>query len=285
MKNSTSRLLLLLAAAQLLLAAPPVKSGWFVTSDSVRLDYREAGTGPPIVFVPGWTMPGEIWERQIRHFSEQYHVVALDPRSQGESERPSEGHYPERRARDIKELVDSLKLAPAVLVGWSMGVPELLTYVDQFGTSTVRALVLVDGVIGADPGMSNASLLEFLRAIQTGRTQFAERFVRSMYKQPQPEEYLKRITSLSLRTPTNTAALLIANMFLRGDWRSVLPKLDRPVLYTYTPELEQHARNLKAKVPSARLEVFPDAGHALFVDDAGKFNQVLDEFLNTVPSK
>src|SRR2546430_2823580 len=31
------------------------------------------------------------------------------------------GNSPERRARDIQELVDHLKLAPVVLVGWSLG--------------------------------------------------------------------------------------------------------------------------------------------------------------------
>jgi len=38
------------------------KSGFFTTSDGVKLHYLEAGQGPAIVFVPGWTMPGWIWE-------------------------------------------------------------------------------------------------------------------------------------------------------------------------------------------------------------------------------
>lgn len=127
-----------------------IAGGFFTTSDGVKIHYLEAGRGPAIVFVPGWTMPAEIWEPQIRHFSRSHRVAALDPRSQGLSEKPTEGHYPERRAEDIKELVDRLRLAPAVLVGWSMGVPEVLTYVDRFGTSSVRAAVLVDGYIGGD---------------------------------------------------------------------------------------------------------------------------------------
>jgi len=74
-----------------------------------------------------------------------HHVVALDPRSQGDSDKRSDHNYPERRAQDINELVNHLKLSPVVLVGWSLGVNELLTYAEQFGGSLVRAYVLVDG--------------------------------------------------------------------------------------------------------------------------------------------
>ena len=56
------------------------KSAHFVTSDGVRLHYLDAGSGPPLVFVPGWTMPAWIWEPQLSHFSASHRVVALDPR-------------------------------------------------------------------------------------------------------------------------------------------------------------------------------------------------------------
>ena len=44
------------------------ESKYFQTSDDVTLHYLEAGSGPTIVFVPGWTMPAEIWEHQLRYF-------------------------------------------------------------------------------------------------------------------------------------------------------------------------------------------------------------------------
>jgi non-heme chloroperoxidase len=64
--------------------------------------------------------------------SKNYRVIAVDPRSQGESEKPTYGLLPETRARDYKELVDQLGLKQPVLIGWSMGCGELLSYVEQF---------------------------------------------------------------------------------------------------------------------------------------------------------
>ncbi len=264
-------------------SAPPVKSGFVTTSDGVRLHYLESGSGPAILFVPGWTMPAEIWEPQIAHFAAGHRVVAMDPRSQGASGKPAEGHYPERRAQDIKEVVDQLKLAPAALVGWSLAVSELLTYVEQYGTSTVRALVLVDGTIGSDPNpKETAQTWAWTKALQVNRREFTEKFVRSMYAKPQPEAYLQRVVAASLKTPTNSAVVLIANSTARGDWRSVLPKLDRPVLYAAGPRMKAQAQMLKSRLPSTRVEVFDDCGHALFIDDAPRFNRVVEEFLGGV---
>ena len=109
-------------------AAQTTKSEFFKTSDGVRIHYLEAGHGRPIVFIPGWTMPAWIWQKQIDEFSKHYRVIAVDPRSQGESDKPLYGHLPETRARDYKELVDQLRLKHPVLVGWSMGCGELVKY-------------------------------------------------------------------------------------------------------------------------------------------------------------
>ena len=57
----------------------------------MRLHYLEAGPrlGHTIVFVPGWTMPAWIWAPQIQAFGQQYHVMAFDPRGQGDSDAPA----------------------------------------------------------------------------------------------------------------------------------------------------------------------------------------------------
>jgi non-heme chloroperoxidase len=106
--------------------------------DGVQIHYVEAGQGDPIVFIPGWRMPGWIWQKQINGLSDKYRVIAVDPRSQGESDKPNYGYLPETRARDYKELVDQLGLEQPVLIGWSMGCGELLSYVEQFGEDGIR---------------------------------------------------------------------------------------------------------------------------------------------------
>jgi non-heme chloroperoxidase len=71
----------------------------------------------------------------------------------------------------------------------------------------------------------------------------------------------------------------------RADWRPAIARLDRPVLITCESGLKSMVADLiKSMVPSTRVELFDDAGHALFVDDAGRFNAVLDDFIQHLPA-
>ncbi|MBI2957183.1 MAG: alpha/beta hydrolase [Acidobacteria bacterium] len=289
-KDSRRRNVLLVVA--LLLMAPlgsraepeahkRYKSGFVTTTDGVRIHYLEAGQGgPAILFLPGWTMPAWIWEHQLEHFSKTHRVVAMDPRSQGDSSQTSEGHYPAARARDIRAVIEQLKLAPVVLVGWSMGVGEAVAYVDQFGTNDLAALILVDGIAGSDfdPQLT-PQMLGWANSFQLDRKKTTETFVREMYRRSQSEEYLKRVTEASLATPTNSAmALLLA--YSATDLRPALARIDKPtlVLVARSPWLRFY-EELHQRIPGSRLEVMEGVGHAVFADDPAAFNALLDTFL------
>jgi non-heme chloroperoxidase len=278
-------LLCILLAPAILAQTPVAKSNFFKTSDGTRIHYLEAGSGRAIVFIPGWTMPAWIWQKQIDGLSGKYHVIAVDPRSQGESDKPPYGHLPENRARDYKELVDHLGLKQPALVGWSMGCGELMKYVEQFGDSNVGAVVLVDGFAADKPSPEMyAGLGGWMNTLQQDRAKQADGFVRHMYTKPQPEDYLKRVIAASMQVPADTAAVLIYNMLAVSGWSTAFAKMDKPLMFAYQPDNQTSADFLKSKLgDKVRLEKFEGDGHALFVDDADKFNRLLDEFMKGVP--
>ena len=263
------------------------KSGFIKTSDGVRIHYVEAGEGRSIVFIPGWMMPAWIWEKQIDELSKKYRVIAVDPRSQGESDKPTYGHLPETRARDYEELVDQLGLKQPVLIGWSMGCGELLSYVEQRGDDGIGGLVLVDGLIPAKQNPEIVSVLsEWTYQLQQDRQKEADVFVRAMYKKRQPEDYIQRVKYATLEVPTDTAVALIYNMISVADFSNALARITRPMLFAYEPALQPNADFLKAKLgDKVRLERFDEDGHALFVDDPVKFNRMVDEFVKSLPKQ
>ena len=270
----------LLLVSPALHGAASVKDGSFTTSDGVKLHYLESGAGSTILFVPGWTMPAEIWQPQIEYFSKTYHVVAVDPRSQGASDKPAEGNYPSRRAQDYRELIDHLGGAPVVLVGWSLAVHEALTYVEMFGTDKLSALVLVDlNVYTPSTQEERDRRYTMLHNFQADRKQFAATFVRGMYQKPQTEPYLESVTEASLKTPTNSAVAMLAEYAVKNDLRPALPKLNIPVLAVMTENNRSAVELITSAVPGSQAEVFEDAGHCLFVDDADRFDTVLAAFL------
>ena len=291
--------------------SPSVKSGFITTSDGVKIHYLEAGKSvqspsaevgnplpngvtptkgsiavsaakqpPSILFVPGWTMPAWIWQKQIDYFSQDYRVVAMDPRSQGESSQTSEGLYPAVRARDIKAVVDQLHLAPVVIVSWSMAVVETMAYIDQFGTKDFAGLVLVDSATGGRSAGEADRDLGLLKGLLEDRQNTTSGFVRQInFKKPQPEDYIQKLIQASLRVPTNTAVTLLVGYFT-ADYRAVLPKIDKPtvVCAAKSGEIAQ-ITDMQTKISGSQLEVFDGDGHAPFVDDPDKFNAVVEDLL------
>ena len=275
-------------AHQVIWAQSEFRSSHFMTSDGAKLHYLEVGSGPTLVFVPGWTAPSEIWEPQLHYFANTHRVIALDPRSQGRSEKTTDGHYLVRRGKDIGELIEHLGAEPAVVIGWSLGVLEILTYAQEFGTDLFRGVVLVDMFIGRDlkPGDPPPLAAPWLSQLQVDREAFTNTFVRGLFRSEQSEEYLNTLARALLKTPTNTAVTLVTNVYPlgSGDWRPALESLDRPVLYVVAGSTDQ-AGMVKKLRPDARIEVFEDAGHALFVDEPERFNRVLEGFLATLPQQ
>ena len=266
----------------LLLAPAPgyADSATFTTSDDVRLHYETRGAGRPMVFLPGWSMPASIYEAQLAHFSKTHRVLALDPRSQGQSDIARSGHEPERRARDVHELLEHEKLEDVILVGWSLGVLDTLAYTHYHGASRVRALVLVDNSVGegTPPKPSN-----FLKELAENRPRAVERFVRGMFRRPQSEQYYRALTASALRTPYAASVELLSYPRPREFWRDALYAAQCPVLYMVTPKFAEQAEIVQRRAPHAEVAVFNAAGHALFVDEPERFNRTVERFLAQLP--
>jgi len=280
------RMISAIALLLLALAAPAraAQDKYFTSSDGVRLHYTEAGRGRTIVFVPGWTMPAWIFDPQIADLSRYYHVIAFDPRSQGDSGIAAAGHEPGRRGQDIAELLAELGPAPVVLVGWSLGVLDSLAYLHAHGDGQVAGMILVDNSVGENPPPSpealpgNGERRRGRRPAVSRETQMRN-FVRGMFARAMPADYLERLTQAALRTPPAAAAALLAYPVPRSFWREAVYSTRKPVLYIVRQGLAGQAASLAAGDPTAESVVLNGVGHAMFVDDPQRFDSLVYAFL------
>src|SRR5438445_11141768 len=206
------------AAAGVLLAAPAPgaeKKLWkdlYVTTGDIKVHYLEAGTGTRhMVFIPGWTMAAEVWREQIPYFAARgFHVLALDPRSQGLTTKTEGGNTCHQQAADLFVFLKNLGIEHPILVGWSAGVTVLLEYISSPETLQPEFLVLVDGaptLLNQDDytyGQTMQQARNLLLSIEDGRAKFADQFVRGMFKSRQPELLYQEILTGSSKTPTGT---------------------------------------------------------------------------------
>jgi microsomal epoxide hydrolase len=272
-------------------ATAPLSDDRFVAvAPDIRIRVIDTGhpSGKPaLVLVPGWTFTADIWREEIDRFSKDRRVIAIDPRSQGQSTKTAVGDTPEQRARDLKAVLDQLKPGPVVLVGWSQGVQDVAAYLGEFGTQGVSGVVLVDSSVSRGA----ASMAE---ASKAAAAQFAqidymakdpEAYVRGMdgaiIRRPLPKAELDRLVASQLQTPPAIAVGMWVADLWGADRTPALAKLDCPTLViasAYSPELDVE-RGQAAKLPHARFEVVDNAGHTVFIDQPEMFDALVTKFL------
>lgn len=283
-------------------AAPVVapRSRYLTTSDGVRLHLLEAAarTSPAqapviVLLVPGWSMPATIWRRQMALSGAGVAaVVALDPRGQGQSDVPGGGFHIDRRADDLNEVVSHL-LGTAqgakprlVLVGWSLGALEALHYLRRHGEAEIAGLVLVDSSIGEGPAPDAPSAAGsaprtngFADELRRDRRAALKNFMRAIFRQPPPQAELDALTDAALRLPLEASLALFPSTLPREHWQSATRSFTKPLLYALTPQFEAQAASLRKHRPATQIELFPQAGHALFADEPERFNRMLSAFI------
>ena len=251
-------------------------------SDGVVLSVIESGVNKnaplTIVLIPGWCMPAWLWQPQMDALSAHYPVIALDPRGQGESDVPDSGYNFERRATDIHEFL--LPYQNVLLVGWSLGALEVLEYAHRFGEDKLAGMVLVDSSVGELPVPPPGGT--FLEALREKRNDTLDEFVRAMYASPRPDAEVIALLHDVKRMSLDNSIALLSSGIPREHWKECAHAFKKPLLYVVTPQFEEQARNLEKNRPGTRVEIFAEAGHALFVDEPERFNALLLVFAGSV---
>ena len=92
-----------------------------MTKDGTQIYYKDWGTGQAIVFSHGWPLNADSWGAQMVFLaSNGYRCIAHDRRGHGRSSQPWSGNEIDTYADDLSELIETLDLKGAVLIGFSM---------------------------------------------------------------------------------------------------------------------------------------------------------------------
>ena len=265
-------------------------------SDSFNMFYEESGRGTSsVVLVPGWTMSTQVFEHQLRYFknSTKYRVISYDPRGQGLSSKTTLGHDYSQRGRDLAVFIAQLNLKSIVLVGWSFGVLDVLSYIDQFGIKKLKGLVILDGSpkTMATTRKDSWAWIDQKDSDKTrqyttlGALNNPEKLFRNFTMwmlEKASEENIRQITRLSYQTPPFVAALTNETASY-ADYEKTLKNLDKkiPVYVFVRNEWKKVAGEwVKAELSKARFSYM--GKHLMFWERHKKFNPMLESFLETL---
>ena len=267
------------------------------TPDGVQLHYEESGEGQTIVFVHEFAGDHRSWEAQMRYFSRRYHCVAYSARGYTPSDIPSEGSmYSQDHARkDILAILDHLDVEKGHIVGLSMGGFATL----HFGIhhpERAHSLVVAGCGYGAEPDRRTQFREETEKAAEMIESSTGDAFAKQYAEGPTRVQFQNKDPRgwADFRDQLAEHSLEGAALTMRGVQR------ERPSLFDLEADLRQITVPmlvltgdedepclipniyLKRTVPSAALQILPNTGHTINIEEPAAFNAAVSDFLAQV---
>ena len=267
------------------------------TPDGVQLHYEESGEGQTIVFVHEFAGDHRSWEAQMRYFSRRYHCVAYSARGYTPSDIPSKGSmYSQDHARmDLLAILDHLDVEKGHIVGLSMGGFATLHFGIHY-SERAHSLVVAGCGYGAEPDRrtqfreETEKVAEIIQS-STGDAfaeQYAQGPTRVQFQNKDPRgwaDFCDQLAEHSLDGAAFTMRGVQSQRPSLFDLEADLREITVPMLVLTGDEDEPCLIPniyLKRTVPSAALQILPNTGHTINIEEPAAFNAAVSDFLAQV---
>jgi pimeloyl-ACP methyl ester carboxylesterase len=257
----------------------------------------DIGEGDPIVFIHGLSGAWVNWLENIPHFACSHRVVAMDLPGFGHSPMPRDQISISGYGRIVDELLDTLGIDRAVIVGNSMGGFIGAEVALQFSTR-VDKLVLVSAAGLSIEHQRNERVLRALERldnllIYTGG--WAATRSETLTRRPRMRRQMMRLVAHRAEA---LPAPLIAEQVKGSGKPGFVPALDALTDYPIRERLGEiecpvlvvwgekdrlipvrDAHEFGRLIPNVQVEVWPDTGHVAMLERPAAFNALVDRFL------
>ncbi|WPB83220.1 alpha/beta fold hydrolase [Sediminicoccus rosea] len=269
------------------------------TEDGVDLHYIEAGEGTPLIFAHEFAGDARSWEPQIRFFSRRYRCIAFHARGYPPSSVPSspKSYSQDRATDDIAAVIKGLNLAPAHVVGLSMGAFATL-HLGLRHPHLARSLTAAGVGYGAAPGKRAQFQAELDASVAQLRAEGMQAFAhtyahgptRLVFEEKDPRGFAEFEAQMGEHSAEGSALTMLGVQRERPSLFELEAQFRQLKLPTFIiagdeddPTLEP-ALYLKRTITSSALLVMPKCGHTMNLEDPDAFNRALLDFITAVDS-
>ena len=262
----------------------------YLQVDPHRRIYFEAfeGRGIPIVLVHGWAVDARCWDGVLPAlFDTGRPVITLDHRCCGRSDHDFDDRSVHAIAADVVHLADHLGLQRLILNGWSLGGAVVVQASVALG-NRLAGLVLTGAATprytrAADfaHGSSEADVSGTIAALRADRAATFEGVARAVFAGQPGAAQLAFVARLFMDSSPRAYATLLDLATL--DQRSLLPKITAPTLIAHGADDAfvplDIARAAAVLLGDAQVSVYPNCGHAPFLEAQARYCDELVAFL------
>ncbi len=256
-----------------------------VDIDGLRVGFRRAGRGAPLVLLHGIYGDSRNWAPQLEALSDEFMVVAWDAPGAGQSADPPESFGFAEYADCLAGLIRAVGLGRSHLCALSYSGAIVLELCRRH-PDVLASLTLVGayaGWAGSLPADKVTIRLErALAQADLGGEAAAREFIPELFAADAPSELVE--DAIALSSSFHPAGLrIMARASADADLREVQPQVAVPTLVMHgrgdrrSPLSVSEA--LHAGIPNSRLVVVDGAGHLTNMEAPEEFNRILREFL------
>lgn len=257
--------------------------------NGINIDYRDQGTGVPVIFIHAFPLNQSMWDEQVAALSSICRAVTLDLRGFGLSDVPDGPYSMDQMAADVHGLMTELGIDKAVLAGLSMGGYISFAFYRNY-PDKVQAIVLADTRASADTEEGRDKRLKSAeRAEGEGARAIADDMVplalapSTVENNPDVVQRMRRMAEAN--SPKGIAAAQ-RGMAARRDSKDLLAHVDFPVQIIVGSEDKltsvAEAEKMRDRVRHARFHIIEGAGHLSNLERADEFNRVLIDFIQSL---
>jgi pimeloyl-ACP methyl ester carboxylesterase len=254
----------------------------------LRVAYRWAGQGPPLVLLHGGLADSREWRRQLEGLADEFTVVAWDaPGCGGSSDPPATFRLPEY-ADCLARFIQALDLGRPHVGGLSWGgglALELYRRHPQLPRSLLLASAYAGWAGSLPPEVVAERLGRVLSEAELPPEQWVPGYLPGLFTDAAPAEVVDEALAMMLEVRPAGMRPMVRG-FAEADLREVLPRIQVPTLLLYgdadrrSPQ-EVVARELHDQIPGSSLVTLAGVGHQLDMEAPDRFNAEVRRFLRS----
>ncbi len=266
-----------------------------------RAVYRVAGSGPNLVLIHGMINSSRHWQAVAERLADSHRVIAPDLIGHGDSATPRGDYSLGAHAASIRDLLTTIGVERATIVGHSLGGGVAMQFFYQFPQRTERLALVSSGGLGDDvspllrgaalPGSSTllrlASNPRLVGSLSLAGARLRERGVSTgVYLQavaralgPLQESGSRRAFLQTLRAVIDVQGQKVSardRLYLLGEMPTLIAwgARDRTIPIS-------HGREASAEIPNCRFETLPKAAHFPNLEDPEGLATILRDWIAT----